>query len=223
MFPRHQEKGLTSNIMELKHERKERVILSAIEIFKETGIENSKLSAIAERAQVGIASLYRYFKTKPELVIAAATKLWQQEAATLQADFNTDNYENLSGIGQINMLLNIFIKLYEEHQDFLRFLDEFDSYVLKEKLSEETLTDYEENIISLKSIFSKAILKGINDKTIRADFDLDTFYFTTTHSLMSLCQKLVLKGSILKSDKFIEEKEQLKLLIKMSIKFIENK
>jgi len=208
--------------MELKQQRKEKVILSAIEIFKETGIENSKLSAIAERAQVGIASLYRYFKTKPELVIAAATKLWQQEITTLQSDFNTDSYERLSGVNQINALLNIFAKLYEEHQDFLRFIDEFDSYVLKEKLSEETLTDYEENIINLKSIFTKAMLKGINDKTIRGDVDLDTFYFTATHSLMSLCQKLVLRGSILKSDRFIEGKEQLNLLINMAIKFIEN-
>lgn len=209
--------------MDLKLQRKEKVVLSAIDIFIEQGIENSKLSTIAEKSHIGIASLYRYFKTKAELVIAAATKFWEQEISKLQADFNTNYFNDLNGISQINMLLNTFLKLYEEHQDFLRFIDEFDNYVLKEKLSDAALEGYEEPIINLKGIFSKAMLKGMEDGSIKKGIEIDCFYFTITHSLMSLCQKLILRGSILKSDKFIEGKKQIDLLITMGIKFIENK
>ena len=56
-----------------KEKRKEQVVLAAIEVSKEKGIDNSKMTDIVKKGEIGVATLYRYFNTKIELVIASAT------------------------------------------------------------------------------------------------------------------------------------------------------
>lgn len=63
--------------------RKEDIIDATICEFIENGIDNSKISDIAKRAEVGTITVYRYFETKPKLVIECATKLWSREMEAL--------------------------------------------------------------------------------------------------------------------------------------------
>ena len=59
-------------IQERKNIHKEKVIYAALEFFSENGIENSKVSDIANKAGVTERTVFRYFKTKNDLVLAAA-------------------------------------------------------------------------------------------------------------------------------------------------------
>ena len=51
-----------------KKKRMEYIVEKAAEIFCAQGIDNTKVTDIAKAADVGVASVYRYFKTKSELV-----------------------------------------------------------------------------------------------------------------------------------------------------------
>ncbi|WP_160691930.1 TetR/AcrR family transcriptional regulator [Clostridium sp. C2-6-12] len=205
-----------------KNQRKEDVISSALEVFKKQGIESTKMTDIAEKAEVGVASVYRYFKTKPDLAVEVACRFWQQEITELNKYYNDQAFLNKNGITKVKEILQVFIKLYKEHTEFIRFIDEFDRYVVKEKISKEKLKDYEENIIDLKSICMEAIDIGKKDGTIREDLCNDQFYFSINHALMSLCQKLILSGDVLESDEYINGEEQIKIIIDMAIRFISN-
>lgn len=206
-----------------KQKRKEEVIAAAVEVFKEKGIENSKMTDIAEKAKVGVASVYRYFKTKPELAIEAAVKFWEEEIELLYDKYVNESFEKLNGLERVEKILGVFRVLYINHQDFIRFVEEFDNYIVKEKISAERLDVYENNIIGLKKTMLEALSAGKKDGSIAENIDGESFYITITHTLMCLCQKLVLRGNIIKSDKDIKAEDQIELVIAMGLSFIKNK
>lgn len=205
---------------EQKKQRKEEVISAALEVFKKQGIENTKMTDIADKAEIGVASVYRYFKTKPDIVVEAACKLWEDEIIKLYKYYKTEDFQNKKGITKIQEILQVFLILYLEHQDFIRFIDEFDRYVVRENISKEKIKSYEKSIIDLEATFINALDCGKRDGTIRADVLDEQFYFSITHTLMSLCQKLILRGNVLESDENVKGEEQIKTIIDMAVKYI---
>jgi AcrR family transcriptional regulator len=204
-----------------KEERKEKVIIAAIEVFKEKGIENAKMTDIAEKAAIGVASVYRYFKTKPELVIAAAVKFWDLGLAALSDDYAEAVQHELNGLAQVRQILQVSFTVYHEHQDFIRFLEELDYYILKEQIGFEKLAVYENNIFHAKTLLFAALETGKRDGSIRPDIDNNRFCITITRVLMSLCQKLALRGIVLPSDSEIAGEVQLGILIDMAVRYIQ--
>ncbi|MGH4138680.1 hypothetical protein [Clostridium sp.] len=93
--------------------------------------------------------------------------------------------------------------MYLKYPEFLNFLEHFDNYIVKEAIPLENLVSYEKIIIDTKSAIFDAMDQGKKDGSIKSNIDNDAFYITITHSLMSLCQKLILRGTILKSYKDI--------------------
>jgi AcrR family transcriptional regulator len=203
-----------------KEQRKEEVIQAAIAVFKVNGIENTKMTEIAKQAEVGVASVYRYFKTKPELVIEVGIRNWESIITTFFENFNKANYTSLNGIQRVESLLEVFLTLYQNHKDFLRFIEEFDHYMMKEKISPDRLEIYEKTILNLKPFMIEALEKGKKEGSIKPSVHNEEFYMTLTHTLISLCQKLISRNSILNSDQDIEGELQVKLVIGMAINYI---
>jgi AcrR family transcriptional regulator len=205
-----------------KEKRKDQMVYAAIEVFKEKGIDNSKMTDIAERAEIGVATVYRYFNTKTEIVIAATTNMWEDKISILYGKFCEPIFMELNGADRVREILNLFIDVYQKYPEFLSFLEHFDNYIVKESIPLENLESYEKIIIDTKSAIFDAIGEGKKDGSIKNNIDSDSFYITITHSLMSLCQKLILRGTILESDKDIGGETQLKILIDMAMLYLVN-
>lgn len=205
-----------------KEKRKEEVVIAAISVFKEKGIDNSKMTDIAERAEIGVATVYRYFKTKTEIVIAAAAILWEEKISLLYNKFSDTTFMTINGAERVKVILNLFIDTYQKYPEFISFLEHFDNYIVKESIPLENLESYEKIIIDTKSAIFDAIDQGKKDGSIKSEIDNDVFYITITHALMSLSQKLILRGTILKSDKDIPGELQLKTLIDMAMLYLVN-
>ncbi|NLB20850.1 MAG: TetR/AcrR family transcriptional regulator [Clostridium sp.] len=203
-----------------KEKRKKLVLYDAIEVFKLTGIENSKMTDIAEKSKIGVATLYRYFDTKTEIVIGAAAIMWEEKISILYNKFEEPNFMELNGAQRVREILNLFMILYRSYPEYLSFLEHFDNYIVKEDIPMENLSSYENIINDTKAAIFGAIDVGKFDGSIHNEIDNDIFYITTTHSLMSLCQKLILRGTILKSDKDIHGEIQLETLIDMAMLYL---
>jgi len=204
----------------IKNQKKEDVIGAALKVFCKQGIDNTKMTDIAEQAKIGIASLYRYFKTKPEIAVEAACRLWQDEIKDISEFLSVKLQYAVTGIEQVESILQLFLELYYYHKEFLEFLDEFDRYIVKEQVSLEKLKEYEKSIIDLKIVMISAIECGRRDGSIHKDFDAEAYYFSITHALMTLCQKLVLRGKLLESDDIIQGEQQIQLIIDMAVHYL---
>lgn len=209
-------------IKEQKDKRKELVIAAALDVFIEKGIENTKMTDIAKKAEVGIASVYRYFKTKTEIVIEAGIKYWSKEIDIFYSPILENDYQKLNGLARVSKLLDVFIDIYMNHKDFYKFIEEFDNYVVKEKIPCDRLFLYEKKILDLMPIMIEALDIGKKDGSINKNINNEHYYMTITHTLISLSQKLILRNIILDSDNYFEGKSQLELIKAMALKYIEN-
>lgn len=204
----------------LKEKRREDVILAAIDVFKNNGIDNTKMTDIAEKAEIGVATIYRYFKTKPDLVVEAGTYLWKNQIGCLYKNFYDSSFTKLNGADSLRKVLNIFINIYKEYPEILSLLEHFDNYIIKEGIPISRLNDYEKSIFDMKYIIFDAIKQGRRDGSIKKDIDINIFYITISHTLISLSQKLILRGTILESDSQVPGLKQLELIVEMAMNYI---
>ena len=123
-------------------------------------------------------------------------------------------YKNSSGYEQLQEIFALFIKLYENETDFLRFIYLFDAFAVKEKIPKEAMANYEAKILLVKQIISDAIQKGFDDGSISDKYKNygEMLYFTLMHTFFSVAQKLSLSGKMLDMDTKKNGSMQLKLL-----------
>lgn len=194
--------------------RIERILDVAFELFATRGIENVTMNDIAQKAKIGVASLYRYFETKEILVVRTATHVWSSRMEDVLPNLVKPKYTNADGFSQLKVIFELFVKLYEKKTDFLRFIYLFDAYAVKEKIPKDKMTSYESGILLVKQIISEAIQKGIEDGSINAKYSKcgDTLYFTLIHTFFSTAQKLAISGNLLDMDSQMNGSKQLTLL-----------
>lgn len=206
-------------IEDAKNERMEQAVSVASELFLKKSIDEIKMTDIAKESKIGVASLYRYFGTKTQIVIKSGALIWNNMQLLFDGVFESDYYRDKTGIEQISELLKVFYVLYTAHKDFLKFVHEFDNFILKENVEKDELAEYESSIMNSFPLFEKAFLKGCKDNTVNPDINVKDVYFTITHALITLCQKFN-SGSILKSDNFEYGEKEINMLILMAINYI---
>ena len=190
------------------------ILNSAYDLFTSRGIEPVTMEDIAQKAKVSPAILFRYFETKDSLVVKTATHAWATQMEDVLPNFVKPKYANSTGYTQLEQIFILFVKLYEKHQDFLRFIYLFDAFAVKEKIKKDQMTNYESKILLVKEIISVAIQKGIEDGSINRKYAKagDALYFTLIHTFFSTAQKLALSGNLLDMDSQMNGAKQLSLL-----------
>jgi len=204
----------------VKQQRIDEVVLVALELFSTNGIENTTMLMVAQKANVGVASVYRYFSTKFDLALAAAISLWKDQINPYFESLSDESSLKENGLRSVMRYLEVTTQLYLQQPLALRFLEYFDNFIVGQSIDQSRLSSYAQTIGSTKSLFMKALEEGIKDGSIRKDLDQDAFYYTITHTLMSLAQKLILRGDIVGEDELIGKLEQVKIVIEMARTYI---
>ena len=202
---------------ELKNARIERILLSAFSLFSHSGIDAIAMTDIAKHAEIGVASLYRYFETKDEIAIRTAIWAWETQKKMILPVLDDSGFYNKKGIDQLEEIFELFCKLYQNEPDFFRYIYFFDAYVVCQKISSERLLPYQQVIESVQKIIAGAIHKGIKDGSISSTYKKceDELYYSLMHTLFSASQKLSLSGKMLQMDETNDGVQQLKLLGKV--------
>lgn len=208
----------------MKTQRMKRILESAFALFSQKGIDTIAMTDIAKYAEIGVASLYRYYETKEEIAIRTVIWAWEKQQEIFLPKLTGPDFEAKTGIEQIEAILNEFIYLFETQDDFLRFIYFFDSYAVRNEISKEKLMDYENIISNVRNLVEKAIKQGLEDGSINKSYkdSLTEMYFALMHSFFSTCQKLTLSGHLLNSDELISGKAQLQVLSKMLVNGIKS-
>jgi AcrR family transcriptional regulator len=199
--------------------REETAVQAASELFLSNGIAAVKMTDIAAQTGIGVASLYRYFGTKTNLVVAAGTQLWRR----FHVQFNEDQqqFAGEDGISRMRALLESYRTTFEYHAEFIGFLDDFDHEMLAEHVDRDLLREYDAEVMSFGDLFQKAYDAGVADGSIRPIADFPVFYHAIAHALMGIAQKLI-RGEILPSDDFSQGSAELDRLVDMAIGYLRN-
>lgn len=197
--------------------KKERIIQVAAQLFLNDGLDNIRMTDIAEASGIGVASLYRYFETRTAIVIAAGTVLWKD----IQLQF-TDYFSSVrdrTGLEMVSEQFRFMLKLYHERPDFIRFLDSFDRLVLAEKVPTSILAEYEKSILNLKDLFLSTCKTGVKDGSIRHGLDYEKLYMTAAHAMNALAEKTA-RGPILEGDDFANIDEEPSMILELLLYYL---
>ena len=202
--------------MSLKDAKVNFLVDIATDLVMCRSIQDVTIRDIAISAQVGEATIYRYFGKKQVLVLQAAMKLQQIVSSDY---FRLD--ERSTGYQKLEAFYMSYLNIFEHHRDFYKFIREFDLY-MRVQDDVDTLNPYESGLDQFKNDFMKAYEVGLKDGSVKPQKDIEMFYFTTTHALLELCKKLSMK-EVLNQDKTIEKTSEIKCLINLILESINNK
>ena len=193
--------------MSIKDAKVEFVLKIAEDLFMSKGIADVAIKDIADKAGVGEATIYRYFKSKNNIVLQCALNLGKSIF---------DDYFDLSkgrtGYDKLELFYNAYLKTYRKKPAHFYFIKEFDAYMCSH--GEVSLNEYENGLVrTFENIFMDAYNLGINDGTVKEIKDIELFYFSTTHSLLELCKKLSMKKDLLEQDKDLKKSGEIKCIV----------
>jgi len=205
-----------------KKEKKRQYILSAARsMFMEEGIDTVSMKEIAQKCLYGVATLYRWFSAKKYIVVGVGVQIWSEKKDKFLEIEKANQERKLNGYESFKNLMSYYESLFVSDPSFFIFLEDFDDYVLKEKMSEEELAPYNDVLMEIQSIFLGCAKQGVADGSVRKDIDFTMTYYSFAKALIGLAQKLILENNIVASDKAVVASKEIHTLIEVVTDFIE--
>ena len=201
--------------MSLKDAKVNFLVDIATDLFIVRSIQEVTIKDIAISAQVGEATIYRYFGKKQALVVQSAMKL--------QQEVNADYFkleEGKNGFEKIKIFYMSYFHIYINHPEFYKFINEFDSFMGED--DSNAIDPYESVVGQYEKVYMKAYEEGLKDGSIKKQKDIKMFYFSTTHALLELCKKLSIRKAVLNQDNLVEKKDQILCLIDIVLSSLAN-
>lgn len=162
---------------------RELLIRTGFKLYAERSIEDVTYQNIADACGVSMATIFRHFPHKQDLVTEIVVRIWNK-AFDMIAETRPDEYvATLTAYDQLEFLLDCFIRIYEERPDLLRLSAGFDSYALKDNLSQEQLKAYTDAIQPLKGLLGRLYQKALHDHTVRTDIPEDEMFISTLYAI----------------------------------------
>lgn len=200
-------------------QKKTEVLKVSRSVFSELGIESTKMTDIAKNAGIGVATVYRYFNNKTTLVIATGIYSWKCVNDSYEPKVKAILKKDQKAIDKLEQLLKLYYNIFLKEKGFIRFLDEFDNYIVNNKISPKHLEVYEREVLRIQPYTKKIYQEGLNDCTIRKVKDFKVLNNTISHALMTLSQKALIRNKIIASDDAKVLLEEVKLLIEIMVEY----
>lgn len=183
----------------------------AYELFTKKNIESVTMIEVARECGYGTMTLYRYFSTKPQLVVAVGAWIWEQ-AIRENWEYRPDrDFEGMTGAEIFEYYLESFIGLYRNHRDLLRFNQFFNIYIQSERIDPEVMKPYRDIIEGLKSEFHVIYERAKQDHTIRTDEPEAETFTTTLHLMLAAVTRYAIGLVYIPKNGFDAERELEKL------------
>ncbi len=194
--------------MGLKDLKTQYLVDVATKLFLEKGVVDVTIKDIATEAEIGEATIYRHFQKKQNIVLASALVLKEK---VFKSYF--DLSKGKTGFEKIEIFYTSYLNVFKNSPEYFYFINEFDAYMCVEE--NVSLGEYEKEIDSFKDEYLEAYNLGLKDGSIRKVDSIETFYFSTTHSLLELCKKLSVTHALLKQDESSQKAAEIECLIKI--------
>lgn len=109
------------SLEELREQNIRLVTEKALECFIKNGINNTRVSEIAAESGLTQRSVFRYFPSKDDIVIAAAFCYWERTKAYIAHELRRHTDDAQTGIEQINIILNSYANMLFVDPEGIRF------------------------------------------------------------------------------------------------------
>lgn len=204
-------------------EKYDKILQAATYLFVNESFDETTMQEVANRADVGIETLYKYFTTKRDLLFSVALSFWGKEYL-VNEDVITDH---LNGLQCVDKLIDEVIRIFFEYPERYVFLEKFDNYVknhlrtsrINDVKQVEFLEQYEIACYHDENIWKMALLAGLADKSIRDDLDLPLAIQAISIMNMSVFQKFANRRVVIDQDADYKMEEIISILKNMVMEY----
>ena len=165
--------------------RRRELLEKGFELFSTKTIETVSMRDVASAVGCGSASIYRYYSSKPEFVVAVATWKWEQFREENKKRRPKADFAGMTAADIFAFYLDSFLQMYKNQRELLRFNQFFNVYVQSEQIEADTLHPYQEMIGRLKEQFHNLYRKAEQDKTLRTDETEEKMFSKTLHLMLA--------------------------------------
>lgn len=165
-----------------KLERKEAAILRAARsVFVDNGFDGARMSEIAKRAGVGEGTIYSYYESKAELMLAVLQQFW--DGLTLEARNVMADVKAPEAIRRLEALATYHLEILIQNADFINL-----SFALRRNNSEVSVS--RDHLRQYVAVFDEIFRRGQDRGEFRPESLLwharDVFYGTLEYSARSI-------------------------------------
>ncbi len=208
-----------SNRERAKKKRRETILKAAENLFLHQGIDNTTMDEIAKEAEIGIATLFRYFPKK-ELIIqeVATAKLRILLGALKEIEECTSTCMEM-----MTAVMDFFIdQMAEQDGAMPKLLDNFVNYKAVAIDSFDDLNMYNEMRDEISIVFTRMIETRKNDGTIKQELRAAQIISTILSNFSVFTFKLSLKGNEDLPAPEITSEEQLVIMKRIFLDYLKS-
>lgn len=197
-----------------KQQRLSLILEAAERVFNQKGIENTTMQDIATDANIGIATLFRYFPKKEKLIVAVATRLLEPML---------ERFEYVAGLpvpclDKLEALFDFFI---EDHYKLsTTFMVDFESYAAHFPEPLEDIHHFNALTRRISQVYSRIIQNGIEDGSVRSDLEVRDTLTTLINTFGIFSKKLSLQKNIPMLEADLTTELQLDILKRVFLDYL---
>jgi AcrR family transcriptional regulator len=166
--------------------RRKEILLAAEKLFAAKGFFPTTMSEIAQEAQFGTGTLYKYFKSKEDLYFT----LIDEKTAEINGPVKAELSKRTSAIERIEKILRIQFEFFEKNRNFFRI------YISERSRFEWTVKDdlgkgIHEKMVAYIHLLAQVMKQGIKDGTFKPKDPMDL-----AHALVGIVNSFVFEWLI---------------------------
>jgi AcrR family transcriptional regulator len=211
-FPIQPQQRLEQERSSMKAKRRKSIIETAKAVFADKGFEQSTMQEIAREASLGVATVFRYFPKKENLIVAVASEIVQSEIEVFEKIARGEGscYDKLSRIFDSFIFFGI-----TGHQQSSKLIEAFECYVALSKEPLEDIALYQAQYNRLVALFSELADLGIEDGSVKTESMTKEIMITMMNVFGNFSKKMAMLNGIPAFQTQVKEAEQLHILKKM--------
>lgn len=157
--------------MDKRVEKRNRMIQAAKVLFAEHGFEKTTMQKIADHAGVGVATLFRYFPKKEDLIVEVVKEAIEQQIPYFEKVKNS----NKKGIEKMDDVLTGYIQyISEENINSTKLLESFELYIAHNHVEHHLIEEIVKEYGKFQQIIKAIIMEGKKDGSIQLSLSNDS-------------------------------------------------
>lgn len=200
-----------------RQRRAEHIIEAATQVFTLKGIEKATMKDVAEEANMGVATIFRFFPKKEKLIVAVAIKQLEQVLET----FQSVSAQSITCYEKLELLFdNSILLLTQNDKANVLLLENFDNYAAHSIEPLEDITLFNEIHQNISKVFASIVQQGVEDGSIRKDILSSKTLSTIMNAFALFSRKLSQQSNILVVENDLEPHEQLLILKRIILDYL---
>lgn len=169
--------------------RKAQLVEAGFELFARDGIESVSLNAVAEKAGVGVSTMYKYFQNKVNLAVAISGHIWGDVWNGMLGEQGAERLAQMNPCQLFELYADLIISIYRSRPEVLRYSGNYKTFIRREEVSEPALSEHLDPLKPIAELFLKSCGTATGQNAIRTDVSAQKMFSFIALTMLTMAER----------------------------------